>query len=231
MFIFKMTLTISIYIQTGSYFGEKSLEKNKEEIMESLIAGIVCKLYDDLQDNPLLKPYRNKTLMEALKIMHTMFFTIASLKDSMVYYLVSSTIVLPNLLSNPEAYSNPYERSVLLVCPLLFFFMKRPTPITKIELIFIFGFISTNVCETYYGKEEYSYAKCLTRLYFCFLSIVFYLFSTSLKPVIAYTLGYFVVSFIVQLYSVTISNKRRKKLNKWLESWLVKSKADRKTVH
>jgi len=219
------------------------LGKNKEEIMETFFAGIVCKLYDDLRDNPLLKPYRDKTLMEALKIIHTMLFTIASLKNSMVFYLVYGSIVLPNLLSNPDAYSNYYERAVLYVCPILFLYMKPPTPITKIELFFVFAFLSTNICESYYAQEEYSYLKCLTRFYFLFVSIVFYLFSQSLKPLMFYCIGYFLVSFLAQVYSVSKSKNKRKHspfqwLNKWLvwlddwlESWFMKCKTNRKTIH
>ena len=231
------------YINPDSYFGEKSLEKNKVEIMETLIAGMACKIYDDLQDNPLLKKYRTKTLMEALKIMHTMLFTIASLKDSMVYYFVGLSIVLPNLLSSPSSYSNPYESAVLWVCPLLFFYVSRPKPITKIEIFFLICFISTNICEGFYAQEEYSYLKCLTRFYFCFLAVTFYFFSSYLKPLMLYCVGYFLVSALVQVYSVTKSKNKRKHspfpwLNKWLlwlddrlESWFVKGKTNRKTVH
>ena len=239
-----MTLEIKNYIKNFSYFGEKSLEKNNEEIMESLIAGMACKLYDDLKDNPLLKKYRNKTLMEALKIIHAIFFTIISLKDSTFYYIFCLSIVL-NIVSNPTAYTNPYECSMLWVYPLLFFYMKQPTLITKKEIFFIMAFLSTNFCESYYSQEEYSYLKCAIRLYFCILSAILYYLSTSptLHYLMAYFVGYFGVSFFVQLYSVRKSKNKRKHspipwANKWLEwldnrleGWFMKSKTDRKTVH
>lgn len=211
--------------------------------METFTAGILCKLYDDLQDNPLLKKHRNKTLMEALKIAHTMFFTIASLKNSMVYYFVTLSIVLPNFLSSPSSYSNPYESAILWVCPLLFFYVSRPKPITKIEIFFLVCFISTNICEGFYANEEYSYFKCFSRFYFCFLSVIFYIFSSYLKPVILYCIGYFLVSALVQVYSVTNKKNKQKHsyfqfLNKWivglddrLESWFMKGKTDRKTIY
>ena len=220
------------------------MEKNNEEIMESLIAGIACKLYDDLKDNPLLKKYRNKTLMEALKIVHAMFFTIISLKDSTFYYIFCLSIVL-NIVSNPTAYTNPYECSMLWVYPLLFFFMKSPTGISKLDTVLILMFLCTNIIESYYSQEEYSYVKCVIRLYFCLLSFVCYFLSTSssLHYLMAYFVGYFGVSFCVQLYSVSNSKRRTehssiKWMNEWLEwldnrleGWFMKGKTDRKTVH
>lgn len=212
--------------------------------MESLIAGIVCKMYDDLQDNPLLKKYRNKILMESLKIIHVMLFTIISLKDSTFYYFFFVSILL-NALSNPSGYTQPYERSILLVCPLLFFFMKSPTSISKIEILFILLFLSTNCVESLYSQEEYSYVKCIIRLYFCFLATLFYYLSTSttLHYLMAYFIGYFALSFIIQLYSVTKLKQKRKhssflwlnkclaSLDDWLESRFMKSKTNRKTIH
>ena len=239
-----MTLEIKNYIKNFSYFGEKSLEKNKEEIMESLIAGMSCKIYDDLKDNPLLKKYRNKTFMEALKIIHAMTFTIISLKDSTFYYLFCLSIIL-NVISNPIAYSKPYERSMLWVYPLLFFYMKPPTLITKKEIFFILSFLATNWFESYFSQEEYSYLKCATRFYFCIASAIMCYRSTSptLHYLMIYFIGYFGVSFLVQLYSVMKSKNKRKHshiplanewlewLDKRLESWFMKGKTNRKTVN
>ena len=234
----------NFYIQSDSYFGEKSLEKNKEEIMESFIAGIACKLTDDLVDNPLLKPYRNKLLIETVKHVHTLFFTMVALKDSTFYYLFCISIIF-NAVSNPGAYTNPYERSMLWVYPLLFFYMKSPTLVTKKEVLFILSFLATNWFESYFSQEEYSYLKCATRLYFCIASAIMYYRSTSptLHHLMSYFVGYFGISFFVQLYSVRKSKNKRKHshipwANKWLEwldnrleRWFMKSKTDRKTVH
>ena len=212
--------------------------------MESFIAGMSCKIYDDLQDNPLLKRYRNKTFMEALKIVHAMFFTIISLKDATFYYLFCVSIVL-NAVSNPSAYTNPYENAMLWIYPLLFFYMKQPTLIAEKEVIFILSFLATNWFESYFGQEEYSYLKCATRLYFCIASAIMYFRSTSptLHHLMAYFIGYFGVSFCVQFYSVRKSKNKRKHspiplanewlewLDKRLESWFVKGKTYWKTIH
>lgn len=220
------------------------MEKNLEEIMESLIAGMSCKIYDDLQDNPLLKRYRNKTFMEALKIVHIMFFTIVSLKDATFYYLFCISIIL-NALSNPSAYSNPYENAMLWVYPLLFFYVKQPTLITTQEVFYILSFLATNWFESYLSQEEFSYLKCATRLYFCIASAVMYYKSTTptLHHLMAYFVGYFGVSFFVQWYSVSKSKNKDKHshillanewlewLDKRLEGWFMKCKTNWKTVH
>ena len=220
------------------------MEKNKEEIMESLIAGMACKIYDDLQDNPLLKRYRNKTCMEALKIVHVMFFIIVSLKDATFYYLFCLSIIL-NAFSNPSAYTNPYENAMLWVYPLLFFYMKQPTLITTHEVLYILSFLATNWFESYLCQEEFSYLKCCNRLYFCIACAIMYYKSTSptLKHLMTYFIGYFGVSFCVQLYSIRNSKKKYKHshillANEWLEwlnnrveYWFMKGKAYWETMH
>ena len=234
----------NFYIQSDSYFGEKSLEKNKEEIMESFIAGIACKLTDDLVDNPLLKPYRNKLLIETVKHVHTLFFTMVALKDSMFYFIFYFAIVL-NSISNPDAYVKPYDRCVFYVFALLAFFVKKPIAIPKRDMMITVLFILSVICETFYCKEEYSFLKCLMRGYFVFVAFVFYCITTSntLHYIMTYFMGYFGLSFFVQLYSVTKSKNKDKHspwpwLNRWLvwlddwvESWFVKGKAYWKTIH
>ena len=193
--------------------------------MESLIAGMACKIYDDLKDNPLLKKYRNKTFMEALKIVHAMAFTIISLKDSTFYYFFCLSIVF-NAISNPGAYSNPYERSMLCIYPLLFFYMKPPTLITNNELKYILSFLATNWFEGFLCQEEFSYLKCANRLYFCMACSIMFYRSTSptLKHLMIYFIGYFGVSFCVQFYSIRKAKNKDKHshillANEWLE-WL-----------
>jgi hypothetical protein len=209
--------------------------------MESLIAGMACKLYDDLHDNPLLKLYKNRTFMEALKIIHAIFFTMISLKDSTFFYLFFFSILL-NFFSNPFAYKNSYEQSMLWVYPLLFFYMKKPTGISKLDLYIISLFLITNVIESYYSQEEYSYVKCIIRLNFFLTSIVCFYITSTLHNLMVYFIGYFGISFLVQLYSTKIKNKKKHSsfswLNKWLaslddrlECWFMKSKTDRKTIH
>lgn len=211
--------------------------------MEPLIAGMACKLYDDLYDNPLLKKYRNRTFMEALKIIHAIFFAMVSLNDSTFYYVFCFSIVL-NFFSNPSAYQNPYEQSMLGVYPLLFFYMKSPTGVTKSDFLIVSLFLITQAIESCYCQEEYSRVKCILRLYFFLLSILCFKMSTSptLHHLMSYFVGYFGVSFLVQLYSTKAKNKKKHSsfswLNQWLawlddrlESWFMKSKTDGKTIH
>ena len=133
---------------------------------------------------------------------------------------------------------------MLCVYPLLFFYIKKTTVISKLDFFIISLFLITNIIESYYSREEYSYLKCSIRLYFFLLSILCFYISTSLTlhNLMVYFIGYFGISFLVQLYSTKKKNKKKHSsfswLNKWLaslddrlEGWFMKSKTDRKTIH
>jgi hypothetical protein len=165
------------------------------------------------------------------------------LKDSTFYYLFCLSIIF-NVLSNPLAYTNPYEKAMLWVYPLLFFYMKPATGISKLDITLILLFLCTNIVERYYSQEEYSYVKCAIRLYLFLFAFLCYFLSTSstLHYLTAYFIGYFGISFCVQLYSTKSKNKRKHSsiqwINKWLEwldnrleGWFMKGKTDRKTIH
>ena len=74
--------------------------------------GFVMKLYDDLYDNIHLHKYKNPLLMEVLKGLTIITFTYTSIHDPLfciLFYIVS----ILNYLSNPHAYTEPYETSLL----------------------------------------------------------------------------------------------------------------------
>jgi hypothetical protein len=85
----------------------------------ALLAGIVIKLYDDLDDNNFLQKFRNSTLMEFIKGLHYIIFTSLSIEEPMFFIIQYLSNIL-HCFGNKGAYSKPYDNSVLYSFLLLF---------------------------------------------------------------------------------------------------------------
>ena len=89
----------------------------------ALLAGVSCKLYDDLHDNEKLAKFKNKTLMEFLNGVHYICFTTVSI-DNPFWFIFNYIINVAHHLTNDEAFSKPYEKSLFFSFGLLFFFIN-----------------------------------------------------------------------------------------------------------
>lgn len=183
-------------------------------IAACLIGGIVVKLYDDLVDNALLKAYKNNHLLEFLKGLFFITFTFISLASSSFFI----AFYIGNFLTfvvDADAWSNPYEKSLLFSTPLLFLFIDySDIEILKLfklfndghvfDLIFCILIIAGTMVETIFIKEEVSYNKIFTRLFgFVLLIISFgYFKSKFIKYLVISLIGYCFVSIGVQFYSL-----------------------------
>jgi hypothetical protein len=179
----------------------------------SLIGGIACKTYDDLYDNPLLQQYRNETVMEFLKGLHYISFTATSLEDPLFGIIFYIGNFIQSYTSSTGFIEN-YESSLLYSFGFLLLILNY-TKITDISLndkILILLFVLTLMVEPiviYYVSNdmEYSFTKLYFRLIFgiiqCIL-VYIYSVSTTCKNLSIYGIGYFIVSVMVQVYSLFI---------------------------
>jgi len=78
----------------------------------AIFAGIVCKLYDDLEDNYILEKFKNSTFMEYLKGIHYICITALGIQDPLffIFFYLGNFC---NYLSNPLAFNEPYEYSLI----------------------------------------------------------------------------------------------------------------------
>ena len=184
----------------------------------SLFAGIVCKLYDDLNDNDLYtmlnmsnKSYINKTL----KALHYISFSILSLNYAL-FYLLFMLVLCINAYFDKDAFSNPYECSGLMSGFLLVFFVNySQLNVNYYDILFciilLIGAIIVDFAPTV--KVEYSINKLYQRAFGVLFFIVVLLFnyqrnllSESIILSIVYILGYLVTSCIFQ-YILLSNNK------------------------
>jgi len=192
----------------------------------SFLAGLACKLYDDLSDNILLKEFKNETFMEFLKGIHYISFTTISINEPL-FFIVNYALNFLHSITNREAYKNPYEHSLFYSFLLLFFIIKykKITTINIIDLLLLISFLFLCFFEplfisVFLKNKEVSKYKLYLRT--CSLIYVFIclLFSNSetLTYVLTYICAYIALSSIIQYYSLFIidkkGNKRCKKHNK-----------------
>jgi len=177
-----------------------------------LLAGVAAKLYDDLEDNNLLQKFRNNTLMEFLKGLHYIAFTTASIKEPM-FFIIQYVANFLNQFANKIAWSKPYEQSLLYSALLLFVIIdyKKITYFSLIDklltIIFILCLTLEPIVFLFESKDsEYSSSKMKVRGVLVIIYIILYNLSKSntLKYIMAYAIGYLIISVLVQYYSLKI---------------------------
>lgn len=184
----------------------------------SLFAGIVCKLYDDLNDNDLytmLNMSNKSYINETLKALHYIFFSILSLNYAL-FYLLFMLVLCINAYFDKDAFSNPYECSGLMSGFLLVFFVNySQLNFNYYDIFFciilLIGAIIVDFAPIV--KVEYSANKLYQRAFGVLFFIVVLLFnyqrnllSESIILSIIYILGYLVTSCIFQ-YILLSNNK------------------------
>ncbi len=187
-------------------------------ILLSLFAGIICKLYDDLNDNDLytmLNMSNKSYINETLKALHYISFSILSLNYAL-FYLLFMLVLCINAYFDKDAFSNPYECSGLMSGFLLVFFVNySQLNVNYYDILFciilLIGAIVVDFAPTV--KVEYSANKLYQRAFGVFFFIVVLLFnyrwnllSESIILSMIYILGYLVISCIFQ-YFLLSNNK------------------------
>jgi hypothetical protein len=207
-------------------------------IFIAFCSGLACKLYDDLQDNYLLEKFKNNTFMEYLKGIHYILLTTLSLENPLffIFFYLGNFF---NYLSNPIAFYEPYEHSLIYSFLLLVMLVDYNKIINiyffdyiLIGLLFLINFLeplfekflnkinsqpladnNINIIDlnidlssdlNYNSEKEFSYSKLYTRLFFLIVSILYCFLSQSATTfyIYCYFSGYFLVSVLVQYYSI-----------------------------
>jgi hypothetical protein len=175
-----------------------------------LLAGAAAKLYDDLEDNNFLQKFRNSTLMEFLKGLHYISFTAASIEEPL-FFIFQYLCNIVYFFGKTEAYSKPYEKSLLYSFLLLFIIIdyKKITSFCLIDkLIILAGILMSGLEPLVFNFDskdsEYSFGKMKGRIITMILQIIICYFSISntTKYITSYIIGYLFISVLVQLYSL-----------------------------
>lgn len=162
------------------------------------IGGISCKIYDDIVDNNIEV---TDTFKEALKGIQWMILAVLSINDfnfTVFFYIINFL----NFLNNNEAFSLPYEHSLLYVYPLLLFFNYNTAQVFNyIDIIPIMLCFLAGAVESYIFPEDLSNKKIISRSVACLgaFILLFVGLSTFMNKIILYGLFYGLTSVLFQL--------------------------------
>ena len=81
-------------------------------LFQAFLGGLSCKLYDDLNDNIVLKKFCNATFMEYLKGIHYVSFVSVSMNDPL-FFIICYIGCFINHIRDGDAFKEPYEHSLL----------------------------------------------------------------------------------------------------------------------
>ena len=199
----------------------------KQSIL-TFLAGVFCKLYDDLNDNNLFHSFHlehNKSYInEFLKTSHTILLISAS----NIYTLLS--FITPNLLLciiDSKSVESPYEYSSIIAFSLFSLYATidnfstlKFNYLLPLIIIYLFG---TYFCDTRSFKNvEFGYNKLVARgvctvIMILVLVINYYikLCPDELLLVLYYSIGYFLTSCMFQVYLLkTVKPKKNLKTKK-----------------
>jgi hypothetical protein len=190
-------------------------------LFQAFLGGLSCKLYDDLNDNIVLKKFYNATFMEYLKGIHYVSFVSVSINDPLFFIFFYIGCFL-NHIRDGDAFKEPYEHSLLYSFILLFIILdytKIANDVESIESIDIillsmlfFLMVMEKMVMRYFGKDvEFSTVKLKLRTLVFITCIMAYLFCKSkyLKHLFTYLIGYLLVSILIQYYSLLKTNNAK----------------------
>ena len=194
-------------------------------IFASLIAGICCKLYDDLNDMDLFDTFgidwisKNKLYInEFLKGMH---FTLFGMIISKCPIFAFGILILnsPLFIFNTKAFDTYEFSGFMVVCILCgYFIISNSTKLNTLHfsrILFevLIYFMTMTIVELPFMNIESNYTKLFQRI-LCVICVTIHILVSSscdnchMIPCLYYCLGYLIVSCLFQYYYlVHIKNK------------------------
>ena len=179
-----------------------------------ILSGIFSKIYDDIEDNPFLSQFKTPFIMELLKGLEYVSFTVMSLADPLFLIIIYIVSLISNKVDK-DAFASPYEKSLFFSYFLLFFIVDY-SKINKlgiyeyVALIMLFLGIYIEPSTT----TEYSVSKMMGQILAIIIlfPMAFLSMFSNLKTVFFYYTGYMLCSIIVQAYSLFHHKEQKEKV-------------------
>jgi hypothetical protein len=175
------------------------------DYLYAFLAGLLCKVYDDFNDNNMIGSH----IQELLKGSQWMLLTLLSYNDfnfALINYIVNAL----NAVSNWKEWNFPYESSLLILAPVFIFISFRTERYFSVcDWAFLLWFTLVMAFEPLIITEEFSYRKLISRLVAVIISILGVVIgihigtSPSIIKVSCYAVGYSLFSSGFQAYLLT----------------------------
>jgi|AACY02.14.fsa_nt_gi hypothetical protein len=172
------------------------------DYLYAFVGGLLCKAYDDFNDNHMIGSH----VQELLKGSQWILLTLLSYND-FNFALVNYVINALNALNNWQEWKFSYESSLLVLAPVFLLVSFHTVKyFSMYDWVYLVVFILSMALEPLIIKEEFSYRKLVVRLIALINSIFGVIFgvylgvSPSLVKISCYATGYFLFSSGFQTY-------------------------------
>jgi hypothetical protein len=177
------------------------------DYLYAFLGGLLCKVYDDLNDNSMIGGH----IQELLKGSQWILLTLLSYNDfnfALINYIINGL----NSLNNWEEWKFSYETSLLVLAPVFLLISFHTAKYFSVyDWFYLVVFVLCMALEPLIIKEEFSYRKFIIRTIALINSIfgvimgIYLGVSPSLVKISCYAIGYFLFSSGFQAYLLTQS--------------------------
>jgi len=178
------------------------------DYLYAFLGGLLCKVYDDFNDNNMIGGH----VQELLKGAQWILLTLLSYND-FNFALVNYVLNALNALNNWEEWKFSYETSLLALTPVFLLISFHTVKYFSLyDCAYLVVFIFCMAVEPLIIKEEFSYRKLVLRLIALINSIFGVIFgiyigvSPSFVKLSCYCTGYCLFSSGFQAYLLTSSS-------------------------
>ena len=165
--------------------------------------GALLKVYDDMEDNPVIARHSTPQRMEIVKALIIASFTYASIQDMNLPIFILIGEYLHSAISDDNATSTEFYHAGMIVALLLSIIAFDISTWSIVLLISIVGFIVGGYIDHTRCPEEYSWNKIMLRIFYVIMIIIIGLFPICIpyRSIQLFCLGYFMTSVLFMLYA------------------------------
>lgn len=180
--------------------------------------GALLKVYDDIEDNPIIAQYCSSQFMEIIKVLVIASFTYASIYNMNFPIIIFIGDYLHYIMSDNGHISTDFYHAGMILALLLSIITFDVSKLSIELIISIVGFTLFAYLDHRFFPEEYSWKKIIWRSLWIIGILVLLQFQTSIPyyDMMLFPLGYCIISILFMLCAQcneTTSNKLSNELS------------------
>ena len=168
----------------------------------SLFGGLL-KIYDDMEDNPLIAQYASSQFMEIIKVLIITSFTYASIHNMNFPIIIFVGHLLHYLITDCDSLSTDFYHAGMILALLLSILMFDISKLGSGLIITLFGFMLYAYIDHKIFPEEYSWKKIIWRSLWVIGVLILLQFPMSIPyyDLMFFPLGYCMISVPLMIYA------------------------------
>lgn len=169
----------------------------------AVIFGVLLKVYDDMEDNPIIAQYCTPQIMEIIKALIIASLTYVSIYNMNVPIVMFIGNFIHYIMTDDLALSTDFYRANMIISLLLSLITYDVSAWSIILIITILYCIFSGYIDHILLPEEHSWKKIIGRAVFSIGLIISLPFSVYVidRDIILFTIGYCMTSVLLMLYA------------------------------